>query len=157
LKPTKVKIPQMKLRRTPKGPPISTGVRLQKIGETTEERYSKYAPATAKSRPEKILYGWLVVHGAMFEYQVSVLGGRSIPGGAVLDFVVYDKPIPIVIRVMSYWHKTTEWSDEIQKQSVEELGYSVVDVDEWEINNTPRLEAKMREILYGAPKAQGVI
>jgi hypothetical protein len=157
LKPIKRTVPQMVWRRAASGSPIPTGVRLGKIGETPEQAYARYAPATAKSLPERILYGWLTIHKVLFDYQTSVLGGRAVPGGAVLDFVVYDKPTPIAIRVMSYWHKTTEWGDEIQRQAVEELGYTVVDVDEWEINDLTKLEGKMREILFGAPKTQGTI
>lgn len=145
----------MRWRKAIKGPPIPKGTMLIKHGETPQQRYAKYAPAEVKSLPERILFGWLVLHRVMFDYQVSVLGGRAIPGGAVLDFVIYDKPIPIVIRVMSYWHKTTEWGDEIQRQAVEELGYIVEDVDEWEINELDKLEMKMREILFGAPKTRG--
>jgi len=40
-----------------------------------------------------------------FDYQVSVMGGRSFPGGQVIDFLVRlpPKPTPVYIQG-TYWH-----------------------------------------------------
>lgn len=39
-----------------------------------------------------------------FQFQVSIYGGRTVRGGLVVDFVVYN-PLPIPIQVHGeYWH-----------------------------------------------------
>lgn len=44
--------------------------------------------------------------GHDFRYQVRFMGGRRLPGGQVLDFVVETKPFPTIIYVQSrYWHR----------------------------------------------------
>lgn len=151
----KSKQPTLSIRKAPLGKSIPTGESLfVKHGETPEEALAKYAPATAKSKPERMLYGWLIKHGISFEYQVTVAGGRAIPGGAVLDFVVYARATPIAIRIQSYWHKGAEniLGDDIQLNMLQEIGYVVEDVYDWQISTVPKLENVMRQILYGMPK-----
>jgi len=118
---------------------------------TLEEMYASMAPEG--TTPERLVYGWLRKHGFLFTYQEPIAGGR-VPGGAIIDFVIYEKDPPIVIRIMSYWHEAaeTKWSDDIQLSMLTEAGFYVEDVWEWEINTLPKVDRKMREILFGAPK-----
>jgi len=40
-----------------------------------------------------------------YEYQKSVLGGRALRGGQVIDFWVYTVPLPTAVYVQGeYWH-----------------------------------------------------
>jgi len=151
--------PVLNIRPAPLGKPMPTGKSLIiKHGETPEEALAKIAPAEAKSKPERMLYGWLIKHNISFAYQTNVAGGRAVPGGAVLDFVLYERAIPIVIRIQSYWHMGAEMllGDDIQLNMLQQMDFMVEDVWEWEISTVPKLESKMREILYGAPKFREV-
>lgn len=145
------KLPRLRYRRARKGKPEPRGTRIAKYALTPEERLAGLAPEG--STPERMLFGWLVKHRFSFTYQEPVMGGRA-PGGAIIDFVIYDKQPPIAIRIQSYWHKGLDvrWMDDIQAAALLELGFQVEDVWEYEINTVNRLDRKMRTILFGAPK-----
>ena len=150
------KLPILKLRKGIKGRPQPTGTRLRKYGLTPEEQYMQYAPEGTK--PERLVFGWLLKHKFMFDFQQPVMGGR-IPGGAVVDFIIYDKQPPIALRIMSFWHESPEvkWTDDIQAENLFQLGYQVEDVWEREINTLDKVDYKMRQIIFGAPKMRTVI
>jgi hypothetical protein len=152
---TKGNKPVLNIRPAPLGKPMPTGKSLIiKHGETPEEALAKIAPAEAKSKPERMLYGWLIKHNISFAYQTSVAGGRAVPGGAVLDFVIYEKATPIVIRIQSYWHLGAEnvLGDDIQLNMLQQMGFVVEDVQEYEITTAAKIDEVMRRILYGTPK-----
>lgn len=150
---TNRKLPVIKHRWATKGKPAAIG-RVWKIGMTPEEELMRIAPDG--SAPERILYGWLVVNQVPFTFQEPVLGGR-VPGGAVIDFVLYASMPPIAIRVQSYWHTKADqiMHDEVQLAILIELGYSVEDVWEYEINTIDKVQNKMTEILYGSFRRVG--
>ena len=157
---TKGNKPILTIRPSRLGSVIPTGKKLIiKYGETPEQALAKIAPPTAKSTPERLLYGWLIKHSIPFAYQTSVAGGRVIPGGVVLDFVIYGKGIPIAIRVQSYWHLGAEniFADDIRLNMLQQMGFIVEDVWEWEINTVTKLNNVMRRILYGTPKWRDVV
>jgi len=145
------KYPRLKLRKGLKGRIGLRGTRISKYGMTPEEELMKYAPEGTK--PERMVFGWLVRHGYSFEFQESVAGGR-IPGGAVVDFCVYDKYPPMAIRIQSYWHESAEvqWSDSIQLDTLINMGFQVEDIWEYEVNTVAKVDRKMREVIFGAPK-----
>ena len=147
-------LPALRWKRTSKGKPEPLGTRLRKYGLTPEEIYMQHAPEG--TAPERLLFGWLKRHGFLFQFQQPVLGGRA-PGGAVIDFVLFDKFPNIALRIMSYWHDSPEakWADDIQRANLEELGLEVIDLWEGEINTVEKVDQKMREILFGAPKFGG--
>ena len=147
--------PHVPFLRTARGTPIPIGSRLRKYGLTPEERYAQYAPEG--SAPERLLYGWLRRHGIWFSYQVEELGGR-LPGGMILDFVIWEKTPNLVIRIMSYWHDSPESKtrDELQLVALLELGYWVEDLQEWEINTVEKVDGAMRTLLYSAPRMGAV-
>lgn len=144
-------VPTLKWRRATKGKSEPLGTRLRKYGLTPEEQLMQYAPGGSK--PERMVFGWLLRHKFIFEFQVSVLGGRA-PGGAVIDFVIYDKVPAIALRVQSFWHAPPEvkWADDIQAQNLTEMGYQVEDVWESDVNTIDRVDATMQHIMFGAPK-----
>jgi len=143
--------PRLSLRKGKRGKPDIRGTRISKYGMTLEERYAGMAPEG--TNPERLMYGWLMKHGFLFTYQEPIGGGR-IPGGAVIDFTVYDKVPPLAIRIMSYWHESAEakWADDVQAWMLMENGFTVEDVWEWEITTLDKLDRKMQEIMFGAPK-----
>lgn len=72
----------------------------------------------AEDRPRYIVagkkassYEWNVAKaldslGLEYAFQVDVLGGRSLPGGFVLDYVVYTAPLHTPVYVNGdYWHR----------------------------------------------------
>lgn len=144
-------IPALRWPKAKKGPKEPRGTRLRRYGLTPEERYMQYAPEGTS--PERLLFGWLMRHDFMFEFQAPLMGGRT-PGGAVVDFIIYDKQPPIILRIMSYWHESAsaQWNDQIQRDALETLGYQVEDVWEREINTVEDVDETMRHILFGAPK-----
>jgi very-short-patch-repair endonuclease len=85
------------------------------------------------SEPEAIAYLWLRAHQIPFEFQAPILGGRTAPGGTVVDFILYDRDPPLLLRVMGdYWHSMIESMafDEEQRIALMSMGFPVVDV--WE-------------------------
>jgi len=140
-------IPNLRHKRASKGKPAAIG-RVWKHGLTPEELLMRIAPAG--TAPERMLFGWLVTHGISFTFQEPVLGGR-VPGGAIIDFVIYEVEPPLAIRVQSYWHTSGEsmLHDEVQAGVLMDLGFSVQDIWEFEVNTVERVNLKMRELLYG--------
>lgn len=92
------------------------------------------------SRPEWMVYQELISQGKSpqgdFNYQTSLMGGRQEFGGIVADFVVYSPPIVINVQG-GYWHfdmgVSKQSIDEIQRAEMTSLGYTVVYIDESDI------------------------
>jgi hypothetical protein len=143
--------PRLKPIQNAKGDYIRLGSKYHKVGLTQEEELMKYASKGTK--PERMLFGWLIEHDIAFSYQVAYFGGRAIPGGAVVDFVIWDLAQPIIIRVQSWWHRdnAVKWADDIQAEKLREMGARVEDVWENELNSVARVDETMRGVLYGQP------
>jgi G:T-mismatch repair DNA endonuclease (very short patch repair protein) len=147
-----MQVPVLRITRPKKLQWDNTGVALfrkQKYGESEQEALMALAPEDA-STPEKMVYGWLVRQDIPFGFQVEVEGGR-VPGGAVIDFVIYLREPELAIRVMGYWHEMLiqKVRDDLQLDSLIQLGYEVVDIWDYEVNTVDKLERKMMEVLYG--------
>lgn len=91
--------------------------------------------------PELCAYDWLEGRKLVFEFQSSVMGGRRVSGGAVLDFLIYGLSANGIIcwRIQGeYWHAgpDVEQKDFVQKARLQGLkigGIPIVDVvDVWE-------------------------
>lgn len=135
------------------------GVGLEKYGPSPDESLmASTAGIVRMSMPERRVYGWLVRHKIDFESQVPLLGGR-MPGGAVIDFIIAMRQPPIALRVMSYWHTSpaSKSFDDYQKQAVEDEGYQIEDVWEYELSTPDETNHTMMRVLYGAPKSQGAL
>ena len=139
-----------RIRRVPKGGDIAQGTKPRLVGETDIERYIHNTPVEA-TIPEKLVFAWLKLHGYTFEFQAPIMGGRTNPGGAVADFVVYDMLPALIIRVQSYWHTTSsqKYFDDSQYSDLTIMGYRVEDVWEWDINTIEKLNITMREVMVG--------
>ena len=76
--------------------------------------------------------------------QVNYAGGVGILGGMRVDFGLQDRPV--IIRVQGPWHlfPAAQARDELQRQYLQALGYTVVDLYEEDIANLDRaLEQKL--------------
>lgn len=135
----------------------ATHKRLPLVGHTPEEILEQYAPEGFKlSHPEKRVFGWLVRHGIVFDWQVQLMGGR-IPGGAIVDFVVYTQFPPIILRIQSYWHEATSTrvEDDLQRVALENMGYQVEDVWEYDLQTEDEVHWTLTQVIYGWARPGG--
>jgi len=126
------------------------GTRLISLGEDMRTRLSA-GPIDA-SPAERAVYGWLQRFGISFDFQRPIMGGRRIPGGAVVDFLIFVTHPPTVLRVMSYWHTSPSERaiDDLQKSIIEEDGYyRVIDIWEWETMDYDMMSRRLEEIIFG--------
>ena len=100
------------------------------------------------------VYQWLLYHGFRpnvdFVFQSQLIGLRGVRelGDAIVDFMLIKSNI--LWRVQGeYWHVGTEERarDLIQKQRLESLGYTVIDL--WETDLNERLEYTLQQALQG--------
>lgn len=92
--------------------------------------------------------------GDQWAYQESFLGGRYMPGGAVVDFVVYQGEILIGLRIQTYYYHTgspggsvKHSSDLEQKVSLEENGMYVIDIYEQNYIHDETGQAAIQQVL----------
>ena len=91
-----------------------------------------------------------------FSYQTPLLGGRSLPGGAVPDFTIERTRtgIPVIIRVVTeFWHIFTsnakQVSDTLQKQRIEDE-VDVVDIYDYTFTHDPTGQAIIQVVKAAA-------
>jgi hypothetical protein len=78
------------------------------------------------------VYVALVRFKLVFEYQVPIRGGRRVPGGRVLDFLVYN-PFPIPVPVMGkHWHSGKKREDDLMMLNLLRQVYKREPVPLWE-------------------------
>jgi G:T-mismatch repair DNA endonuclease (very short patch repair protein) len=99
-------------------------------------------PVSFGSVNEEHLYRVLQNRGVEFHYQYALNGGRRVPGGQVIDFVILT-PLRYALYVQGeYWHKaSTSLSDTIKQSAAERAGFMVVLFSEAE---TDSYEAAMQ-------------
>jgi G:T-mismatch repair DNA endonuclease (very short patch repair protein) len=126
------------------------------------EQYAVSDSEVHGTLPERIIYKSLtdrhLVPGSDFTFQSSLVGGRIHLGGIVCDFL-FERP-PLVIRVQGmYWHGefdrdngdlmhgeiTQSRRDDEQGQTLNRMGYAVVDVWEEDTYNPFILQAWMNK------------
>ena len=96
------------------------------------------------------VYNWLLKHRIEFEFQSQLIGLRGVRelGDAIADFILTKQNI--IFRVQGeYWHTGTEGRarDLMQKQRLEGLGYTVIDLQENDLTN--RFEYTMQQAIQG--------
>lgn len=132
---------------------------IRKYGLSRLEAYARKSPRDA-SLPERLVHAWLTKHGIPFSYQYALMGGH-VPGGAIVDFVIRLRNPSVVLRIMGYyWHHkspATQINDDLQLESLEDLGYIVEDIWDYEVNTLKKLFAKMSSVIYGMPKPSGLM
>ena len=100
------------------------------------------------TEPEAIVYRWLIKKNIQFAFQTSLAGGFYELGGAVVDFILTE--LNIALRVQgTYWHEgvAKKGMDDIQREMLEGIGFTVVDV--WEDDLENRLEETMTLAVQG--------
>lgn len=131
---------------------------VKKYGLSRLEAYAKDSPRDA-SLPERLVYAWLTKHEIPFSYQYALMGGH-VPGGAVVDFVIRLRQPSVILRIMGYyWHHkspATQINDDLQLESLEDLGYVVEDIWDYEVNTLKKLFAKLNSVIYGVHQLSGV-
>lgn len=104
------------------------------VGETALERRAVPMSEVYGSLPERIMYKALLDRSVTFDFQSSMEGGRLELGGMVADFVLLDRPV--IIRVQGeVWHQgiESEARDEEHRAILQNMGYDVFDIWDWEI------------------------
>ena len=100
-----------------------------------EQEFLAWAEVHGGTFPEFICYRWLVrtaklIDQVDFVFQSSQLGGRQMPGGAVVDFDLPSRLLAWRVQGL-FFHvgdPTVEARDDIQKLALSAaLGYTVVD------------------------------
>lgn len=103
-----------------------------------EYEYRQWEAVWGGTLIEFLAFRWLtkvakLESGVDFEFQSSQLGGRSMPGGAVVDFDFPDRKLAWRLQG-AFWHvgdPAVEGYDIMQKLALEStLGYTVVDIYE---------------------------
>lgn len=97
---------------------------------------------------EQIVYNYLVKRKIVFEFATSLAGGFFELGGAVVDFILPNRNL--AWRVFGeYWHRGVEksGSDAIQRELLEGIGWTVVDLWGDDIQN--RLNETLTKALRG--------
>lgn len=97
---------------------------------------------------EIIVLRWLDRNKIEYEFQSSLMGGFFELGGAVVDVLIPDRNL--AWRIMGeYWHRGVEktGTDTIQREMLEGMGYTVVDLFELDIRE--RLSETMTKAIQG--------
>ena len=97
---------------------------------------------------ELIVIRWLERHKIQFEAQSSLMGGFYALGGAVVDFIILAEMLAWRVQG-EYYHKgvTKEGTDIIQKEILDGLGYTTVDI--WGDDIKTRADQTLRLALQG--------
>lgn len=109
--------------------------------------------------------------GYIWSYQQSFLGGRHLPGGAVVDFVVYYELYAVGMRIQTYFfHEASlmgsykHASDLEQRISLTDNGLIVVDIYEQNFIHDATGKAAIQQVLRAMqlveefnPRATGTV
>ena len=107
--------------------------------------------------------------GDSWAYQESFLGGRHMPGGAVVDFIVYQGNVELGLRIQTFYYHLAAGSfkqstDFEQRIALTGGGLLIIDVYEQDFINDNTGKAVLhvvREALAGIehynPRAQGTV
>ena len=102
------------------------------------------------TKPEAIVYRWLLKNDIAFTFQSSMMGGRFSLGGAVVDFVLTE--LRIGLRVQGrYWHEgvNKKAMDDIQRENLEAEGLIIVDIWDDDLETPSEVEATMQLAIQG--------
>ena len=115
-------------------------------GDPLEQRAAQNIQGTL---PERVFYQALVrrryVPGADFDFQSSLMGGRVFLGGMVADFIFFTRHL--IVRVQGWrWHQSLEATrrDDNQRDVMERMGYTVLDVSDTTVLDELLLEHWLR-------------
>jgi len=89
----------------------------------------------------------------VFDFQVSIAGGRVLKGGQVIDFIVYSAlPTPLEVNE-EYWHRNKQLEDLQMVQInayLEPKGYAPL-IILWgeDVETQQKADESVREVFYG--------
>ena len=97
------------------------------------------------SAPEAIVYRWLERNNIQFSFQTSLMGGHFELGGAVVDFILTELSIGLRVQGI-YWHEgvAKKGTDMIQRENLEAMGLTIVDIWEDDLETPDEVEGTMR-------------
>ncbi len=106
------------------------------VGQSAQEARAVPSSLVFGSLPERILWRTLDNAGIAFDFQSSMQGGRAMLGGMVVDFLLHDRKVAIRVQG-TLWHTGLEGEarDMEQAQVLAKLGWTVIDVWDWQIMN----------------------
>lgn len=110
--------------------------------------------------PERILYAALIklmhfIPDVDFDFQSGLQGGRIGFGGIVVDFLFPHLRLAIQVQGPTHDQFIRIKKDQEQKLALEEMGYTVVEVDEDVIYNEAKLDDWLRVTFGWLPGGQG--
>lgn len=135
----------LNLPRKRHGPIVRRGLSLPKLGESELESRAVPLSEVLGSLEERILYKALSLRKIPFDFQSSMIGGRMELGGMVADFILLDRNA--IIRVQgTIWHTgiVAEARDKEHRAIMENMGYVVWDIWDWEIRNRDLMDDWLR-------------
>jgi len=125
------------------------GPRRQKIGQDYQESRAKQG--IKGTLIERIFYKALeqrgYVAGVDFDFQSSLLGGRLVMGGIVADFLFPYKRLIINIQGPTHATWVRAAKDQEQRELLESMGYTVLEIDQTVVLNAAALDAWLRQNL----------
>lgn len=145
---------RMEVLRKRHGPVLRRGpvkTRMPKMGQDPLEARAVPFEAIRGSLEERIVYKELLRRKISFDFQSSMQGGRQELGGIVVDFIIFH--LNVAMRVQgTIWHTGAEAvaRDEIHRALLENQGYHVWDIWDWQIHDKDLFEDWMRRHLGGA-------
>lgn len=153
------------------GERVRNGIRIPNIindQKSREIRYQRFLRrvGTPATRPEFMVYEALERQGLRssaskppgldFEFQAPILGGRSVAGGAVADFLIRTTAPGLVIRVQGeFFHfaaEDVEEADIFQRLSLESEGFMVVDILAQDVTTENEADSSVRLALQGSER-----
>ena len=157
---TFMRIPRVKLPRIPVPPRFYLHPRGPRSVKPYTFASEDIAPDSWEgSQPEWWVYLWLVRRGLRegvdFDYQRPIEGGRTVPGGNVLDFAVRSPLAGLLAwRVQGYyWHlaqgPAVKAGDFIRRLRLQRLGYTVVDILDKDIEDIANRNYVLNEAYHG--------
>lgn len=99
---------------------------------------------------EIIVLRWLDKRNIIYDFQTSLSGGRFELGGSVVDILIYD--LQLAWRVQGlYWHEgvNKKAMDDIQRENLEAIGWTVVDIWSDDLEDSARIEETLTKALRG--------
>lgn len=105
---------------------------------------------------EALVIRWLDRHKIEYSFSTSIAGGFYELGGAVVDFLLHSRGLAWRVHGV-YWHTGVdiEGHDQIQRELLEGMGWTVVDIWSDDILDPARLEQAMRLALIGQEVLRG--
>jgi very-short-patch-repair endonuclease len=122
------------------------GMRRPKVGQDPLEARAVPEEKIYGSLPERIMWMRLTQLHVYFDFQSSLQGGRLELGGLVADFILPDHMYVIRVQGPTHQGPYRHFKDEEQRRILEEMGYTVFDIDDKTIYDEYAFEEWIRRL-----------